>query len=480
MVVAAAGSAKADDEAESLREQLREALAVQRSLELELAAREEESNLLRVLVARIRPLFIPGASGGASPQFGRKPNSSLRSSVLEILEHLEATQAPVNGGGNDLCALPALAACRLDGGIANRHADTRVHMGAASHNDEVNLELPAHQDWRRVNEAELELQAYHATWQHRGDSNADRMSYPDGTGPLLNTPLVVVPEEACEWSSTAPATPERHTPPDVAAAHQTGVAAVQADVFASLTKMAATVAASMESGAATLSLDEPEPPPKADAPAIMEPTVSISAKCAGAKGASRGSCSQVGRRPSPRQSPQPSSARMRRASPGNSRTTSPSRGRGGASASANAGPAMGAAGSVTSPRRGDASGGKCAPPQRGAGQPPARNEHGGGRRADDGPGAMQSSASRRTCTPSRTERVSASSSAPNSSTEEATHGSSATTPAADCAAGTAIDGQPKAVAPRSVFQGGSRRAPGDGGGVVTSSVASRRTRTPAR
>eukprot|EP00928_Gymnodinium_smaydae_P040458 TRINITY_DN2743_c0_g1_i2.p1 TRINITY_DN2743_c0_g1~~TRINITY_DN2743_c0_g1_i2.p1 ORF type:complete len:654 (+),score=134.20 TRINITY_DN2743_c0_g1_i2:384-2345(+) len=102
------GRSQPSREVRELREQLRAALVAQRRLELQLATREEESSLLRVLVARLRPLVVPGAAAAAaaasavdgSPDCGASAAPaapaqppSLRAAVLELLEHLEVHDA---------------------------------------------------------------------------------------------------------------------------------------------------------------------------------------------------------------------------------------------------------------------------------------------------------------------------------------------------------------------------------------------------
>eukprot|EP00927_Polykrikos_kofoidii_P079652 TRINITY_DN76449_c0_g1_i1.p1 TRINITY_DN76449_c0_g1~~TRINITY_DN76449_c0_g1_i1.p1 ORF type:complete len:504 (+),score=96.72 TRINITY_DN76449_c0_g1_i1:146-1657(+) len=108
----------ANEEAiEALRNQLRDALAVQRRLELELATREEERSLLRVLVARLRPVLVPGASGGVLPEFGRGPPASLRAAVLELLEHIELSQASASfgaGAGRSVGSSPEMRRSRVN------------------------------------------------------------------------------------------------------------------------------------------------------------------------------------------------------------------------------------------------------------------------------------------------------------------------------------------------------------------------------
>eukprot|EP00929_Paragymnodinium_shiwhaense_P004516 TRINITY_DN105505_c0_g1_i1.p1 TRINITY_DN105505_c0_g1~~TRINITY_DN105505_c0_g1_i1.p1 ORF type:complete len:289 (-),score=15.08 TRINITY_DN105505_c0_g1_i1:89-955(-) len=91
--VKCAESAKTRAAEARLVEQLQEALVDKRRLELELARRDEEATLMRVLVDRLRPLFI---SRRASPLAGRQ--LSLRASMLEILEHVELAQEAAQSG----------------------------------------------------------------------------------------------------------------------------------------------------------------------------------------------------------------------------------------------------------------------------------------------------------------------------------------------------------------------------------------------
>jgi len=75
-----------------MRDQLLEALATQRRLELELAAREEECNLLRVLVGRLRPMLLKDGASTAPLEFGQSQAVTIRSEVLDLLEQLESGQ----------------------------------------------------------------------------------------------------------------------------------------------------------------------------------------------------------------------------------------------------------------------------------------------------------------------------------------------------------------------------------------------------